>query len=54
MDVRSLAKSVEAVNQIMQAASAKSTDMAKKIAVLNVEALVGKESGKGQAVDITA
>ena len=45
------AQSIQAVNEILQAVTKESTDQAVKLMKATVETAVGKEVGKGNAVD---
>jgi hypothetical protein len=55
MDTVKGANGVADVTQILQMATAKNLELAKKMVAYNVEtAMQGAESGKGAAVDVTA
>ena len=49
-----IAQSVEALNQVMQAAQAQSIEMAQKMIAMQAEMLLSVEPGKGEIVDILA
>lgn len=49
-----IAQSVEAVNQIMQAAQTQSVEIARKMIAMQVEIMLSIESGKGEVLDILA
>jgi hypothetical protein len=49
-----IAQSVEALNQVMQAAQAQSIEMAQKMIAMQAEMLLSVESGKGEIIDILA
>lgn len=49
-----IAQSVEALNQIMQAAQAQSIEMAQKMIAMQAEMLLSVEPGKGEILDIIA
>ena len=48
------ARSIEAVNQILQMANAQSIEAAEKLMKVSVEMSLGAEVGKGAAVDVSA
>jgi hypothetical protein len=48
------ARSIEAVNAILQTASQASIEAAEKLMKVSVEMAVGAECGKGAAVDLSA
>lgn len=48
-----MAGSVEAVNQILQAANQATIELDKKMLRVNAEIAVGRDLGKGQNVDTT-
>ena len=49
-----VAQSVDALNQIMQAAQAQSIEMAQKMIAMQAEMLLSVEPGKGEILDIIA
>lgn len=49
-----IARSVEALNQVMQAAQAQSIEMAQKMIAMQAEMLLSVEPGKGEIIDIIA
>ena len=52
--ISSVSASIQAVNQVMQTANTEAIDAAKKMMQFSVEMAVGKETGKGEMVDIVA
>jgi len=46
-----VSQSIEAVNQVLQIATKENTDQAVKLMKVTVEAALGREVGKGNAVD---
>jgi hypothetical protein len=48
-----VAQTIEAVNQVLQTATAANIDLDKKLLRANAEMAVGRELGKGQGVDAT-
>ncbi len=54
VSAQSVAQSVEALNEVMQQASAKSIDMAEKLVKVALEMSLGKEPGKGANIDTYA
>jgi hypothetical protein len=52
--ISSTCRSIEAVNQVLQQAQAKTLDVAKRMLQVNIEITVGKENGKGAAIDEVA
>jgi len=49
-----IARSVEALNQVMQAAQAQNIEMAQKMIAMQAEMLLSVEPGKGEILDIIA
>ena len=54
--ISQVASSVEAMNQVLQMATNKTTDLAKRMVAVNVETavLAGREAGKGAVIDALA
>ncbi len=52
--ISSVSQSIDAVNQIMQAAQAKTIQTAEKMMKVNVAMTLGQQTGKGQLVDLVA
>lgn len=52
--ISSVSRSIDAVNQMMQTAQAKTIETAEKMMKMNVEMTLGSEQGKGQLLDIVA
>ena len=51
--VSAAARSIEAVNSVLQTATKATNDAAEKMMKVNVEMAVGAEAGKGQGVDLS-
>lgn len=49
-----VAQSVNALNQVMQAAQAQTIELAEKMVAATVEIALGVEAGKGELLDILA
>ncbi len=49
-----VAQSVNALNQVMQAAQAQTIELAEKMVYATVEIALGVEAGKGELIDIIA
>lgn len=49
-----VAASTEALNQVLQNAQTKTIEQAERLMRLSVETVVGKEAGKGSALDCRA
>lgn len=47
-------QSIEAVSQVLELATAESTELAKKMVAVSVEMALGSEVGKGQLFDAVA
>ena len=52
--VSAAARSIEAVNDILQVANKATNDAAEKMMKVTVEMAVGSELGKGEGVDVSA
>lgn len=49
-----VARSVDALNQVMKTAQAETLELAKKMVAATVEIALGVEAGKGELIDIIA
>lgn len=52
--ISQVGQSIEAVSRILEFATEKSTELAKKMVNVSVEMAVGRESGKGASFDAVA
>ncbi len=52
--VSNVAQSIDAVNQVMQAAQIKAIQTAEKMMKVNVAMTLGQEAGKGNLIDMVA
>lgn len=52
--ISNVSQSIDAVNQIMQAAQVKTIQTAEKMMKVNVAMTLGQQTGKGQLVDLVA
>lgn len=52
--VSNVAQSIDAVNQVLQAAQTKAMQTAEKMMKVNVAMTLGQETGKGNLIDLVA
>ncbi|HEX3020679.1 MAG TPA: hypothetical protein VHP36_10275 [Chitinispirillaceae bacterium] len=52
--ISNVSQSIDAVNQILQSAQAKTIKTAEKMIKVNTEMALGKQTGKGELIDLFA